>query len=239
MANIQDELWEDFEVAPEDDFNYDYVNLMPGNWFTLRKMNLQKSEPYDIDKLQAEILNHIANREEKMEDFGDAARQFMFDKRRIQAVEIKLDEVKFKRIAEIMETETNHPIFTFHGTVSNAIDSILENGYILQGDKNSKQMLKRVIDSGWYGRGIYSSPHIAAAAAYTAPDSKGLSYILINLLFLGVTKLISPNHDRSDGEIANEGFFKDGSNTRVIYGFSEMVTARPKCMIPIGYVVIK
>jgi hypothetical protein len=221
-----------------DDYAYDYVNLMPGNWFTLRKMNLQKSEPYDLDRLQNEILNHIANREEKMEEFHGTQKELYFDKSKIKAVELKLDEKKFNRICEIMELETNHPILTFHGTIANAIDSILENGYILQGDKNSGKLLKRVVDSGWYGRGVYSSPHIGAAMPYAHPDGNGNYYILINLLFLGVTKLIAPEHDRSDGEIAQEGFFKDNSNTRVVYGFTEMVTARPKCMIPVGYIII-
>jgi hypothetical protein len=219
---------------------------MPGNWFELKNINIDKIYPYDRESFKEEILNQVSDRSEKLRfinlSFGSA-----YHNNIIEDIEFYLDEKKFSRMIEILKTETRHPIITFHGTSLDAVNSILANGYIIPGStfceqkgksKKNNTIVKKAHGSA-YGIGIYSSPFFDKAMYYTKPDNAKYVYILINIVFLGTMKLIPISTNFTDLKAPVNGIYSDGSNTRIVYGLEQLVIAESKRIFPIAVIKIK
>lgn len=205
---------------------------MPDNWFELRSINREKLIPYDQSAFEAQILTHVTNRMDKLGhlnvSFGSR-----YKSSEILGIDFHLDSEKFTKIASILETQTRHPIITFHGTTSlKNIESILEKGYQLPG----KEGLKATHGAA-YGLGVYSSPHFDKAMYYTTPDPSGMVYVLINLTFLGKFNLIAPQ----DYAAANprNGTYHGGIHTRIVSGLEQLVSANPDFVVPVAVMTIK
>ena len=212
------------------------LNLVPGNWFELKNINKEKIDSYDIDSFKKEILSQVNDRSEKL-DFVDRTFLAKYPKAHIDEITFHLDNSKFKRLAKILESEKRHPIITFHGTTNlTIIKSILEHGYIIPGQQNEIIVKKK--HGSAYGSGIYSSPFLDKSLFYTMPDNVKCVYVLINLQFLGTMKLIPPNGEYVDFKPPMQGVYPDGSNTRIVYGLEQVISADPQRVVPIAVIKI-
>ena len=218
----------------------EFIYLVPGNWFELRNINIDKIYPFDIDEFQREILNQVNSRSDKL-SFIDIAFGKKYSNNTIENIDFYLDKNKFNNITELISGEIRHPIITFHGTSNlNAVNSILENGYIIPGvkDPNKNIVIKRTHGSV-YGIGIYSSPFFDKAMCYTTPDKIKYVYVLVNIVILGKFKLIPPDGSQTlYHNPPTNGCYSDGSNTRIVYGLEQLVCADPKRIIPIAVMKI-
>ena len=214
----------------------EYIYLMPGNWFELKNIIADKTNPYDIDMFKTEILDQVNNRAEKL-DFINVSFGIMYKDARLEDITFHLDKEKFNRIAQILSSEKRHPIITFHGTKPDAVKSIFQQGYIIPSN-NSKGMAVRVAHGAAYGVGIYSSPFFDKANYYAKPDSNGYIYILINMLFPGRAKLIPPCGPFTYKGNPTNGSYSDGTNTRIVYGLDQIVSADQSRIIPIAVMKI-
>jgi hypothetical protein len=215
-----------------------FMYLMPGNWFELKNINLNKSFPYDINMLKEEILSQVNNRADKL-SFINLTFGKKYGKSVVEEIIFYLDENKFSGMIEMQKSEKRHPIITFHGTSSDAVKSILANGYIVPscGKKKTDMIVKKVHGSA-YGIGIYSSPHFDKSMCYTVPDNVKYVYVLINMVFLGVMKMIPPCGVIVDNKPPVNGVYLDGSNTRIVYGLDQLVSANPNKIFPVAVMKI-
>jgi len=207
---------------------HDFVYLIPGNWFELRTINKSKTQPYDMQMLQDEVLNQVVTRSEKLSVINVAYAQ-TYSSANIEDINIELTSERFGRIAEFLETESRHPIVTFHGTTkSNVVDSILSGGYIIPGKENGKGI--RAIHGTAYGSGVYSTPHLDKALHYTQRDTESYVYVLINLVMMGSAVLLPPTaHKSADSNI----------DTKIVHGLDQLISTDSSRIIPIGVMKIK
>jgi len=218
--------------------NSEFIYLMPGNWFELKNINSEKTCPYDIDNLKQEILNQVSTRSDKL-GFINISFGTKYAKTNIDNITFHLDKKKFHQIADSLSSETRHPIITFHGTNSlDTVNSILKHGYIIP-DSNDTNVVIHKTHGSAYGIGIYSSVFFDKSLSYTTPDHTKNVYILINIVFLGVMKMIPPNGKLGvDNKKPVNGKYSDGSNTHVVFGLDQLVSADPMKIIPIGVMKI-
>lgn len=206
-----------------------FIYLMPGNWFTLQNVNPHKLCPFDQEMIQNEILEQICNRDDNL-SFINLTFEQSYKNSVIESIDFYLGK-KLDLMASLMPSEKFHPIMTFHGTSSKqVVDSILENGYILP-EKD------KVAHGSAYGVGVYSSPFFNKCTYYTTPDNMKYIYLLVNMVFLGKMKMISPQVKAVPRP--TNGVFGDGYDTRVLYGLDQLVSADPKRVVPLGVISIK
>lgn len=206
----------------------EFIYLVPGNWFELKSINSNKTQPYDLQMLEDEIMNQVLNRSENLSQI-DIKFFSKYKNINIENIDLNLTKEKFDRIGYILESETRHPIITFHGTSSlEAVNSILDIGYIIPGSKNNNKI--KVIHGSMYGTGIYSSPHFDKALEYTKPDDESHVWIIINIVFLGKVKLIPPS-----------GFVDevDKLDTKIVHGLEQLVSTDQSKLVPVGIIKIK
>lgn len=213
----------------------EFIYLMQGNWFELKNINREKTVPFDLDMLKAEILNQVESRSDKL-SFIDITFGSKYSKKSVDSIDFYLDKEKFNLLATMLENETRHPIITFHGTSLKSVTSILEHGYIIP-QLASHNGLARAAHGAAYGIGVYSSPFFDKASYYTTPDNKHV-YILINLVFLGKMKLIPPGRVCTDFKAPVNGIYADGSNTRIVYGMEQLITADASRVVPLAVMKI-
>jgi hypothetical protein len=202
-----------------------YVYLVPGNWFDLKNINKDKTYPYDLESLKAEILNQVSNRSENLRhinlNFGNQYKNATeYD------IEMRFDEAKFNKISQLLSEETRHPIISFHGTSPSAIESIFRKGYLIPGKDGVK-----VKHGAVYGNGVYSSPHFDKALMYSHPDESKCVYVLVNLLFLGKARLIPPNKEF--------GMEDKTIDTKIVFGLEQIVSTNSDKIVPVGVIKIK
>lgn len=205
----------------------EFICLEPGNWFELKSINKKRTTPYDLNKLQEEVMNQFLNKSDNLKiidiSFGQIYKNIT-----IADIKIELDNKKFNKISGILESETRHPIITFHGTNSiDTVKSILETGYLIPGVNNKLKIAHGAI----YGNGVYSSPHFDKALSYTKPDNSAYVYMLINMVFLGKVQLIPPGQSIKSIDKSVE--------TRVVFGLEQLVSTNSNKIIPVGYIKIK
>lgn len=204
-----------------------YTYLVPGNWFELKNINKEKVQPYNRKSLKEEILNQVFNRSENLKiidiTFGQPYKNI-----KDEDITMYLDREKFNKINKVLQSEMRHPIITFHGTNSLiTVESILAEGYIVPG--TNKKV--KVRNGSMYGNGVYSSPHFDKALAYTRPDESKCVYILINILFLGKAKMISPN-------VFNK--IEDKTiDTKIVFGLDQIISIDENKIIPVGVIKMK
>jgi len=207
--------------------NTGWIYLQPGNWFELKSINDKKTQPYDVDALEAEIMNQYLSKSENLSQIDISFGQ-VYKNSTVEDISININDEKFSKILDILKSETRHPIITFHGTSSlDIVNSILETGYLIPGDNNKL----RVAHGTVYGRGIYSSPHFDKALAYTKPDNSAYVYILINMTFLGKVQLIPPGQSIKNIDKSVE--------TKVVFGLEQLVSTNTNKIIPVGVIKIK
>ena len=209
----------------------EYIYLNPGNWFELKNISKDTTFPFDIETFKNEILNQVNDRSEKL-SFIDLSFGKKYHKTTITNIEFYLDQEKFTNMANMISNESRHPIITFHGTSKAAVESILASGYIIPG-QNSNVKNKH---GTAFGIGIYSSPFFDKAVYYTIPDNDKNIYVLINIVMLGKMKL--GNSFKSNDRPKN-GTYSDGSNTNVVYGLDQLISADPTRIIPVAIMEIK
>lgn len=212
-----------------------FINLTPGNWFELKNIIQDKTHPYDIDAFKKEILDQVNNRSEKLSiiniSFGSR-----YAKTTIEEITFHLAKDKFNRMIKMMQNEKRHPIITFHGTNLDAVKSILANGYIIPQQNKTNNLITKT-HGAVYGIGVYSSPFFDKAMYYTTPNSKHV-YILINMVFPGTMKMIPQNKSFTNFDPPENGIYADGSNTRVVYGLEQFISADAERVIPIAVMKI-
>jgi hypothetical protein len=207
----------------------DFIYLIPGNWFELKNINMDKTIPYDIESLTSEILNQVHNRAENLKII-DITYGKVYKNIKNEDICFYFDEKKFQKIAGILVTEKRHPIITFHGTdCLKTVEAILNEGYVIPGTVKNV----RVKNGAMYGKGIYSSPHFDKALAYTRPDDKGCVYVLINFMLLGVAKLISPQTHNSKVTDTKS------VDNKIVFGLDQIITKDANKIVPVGYIKMK
>ena len=214
-----------------------FIYLVPGNWFELKNINTEKIHPYDLDALNEEIINQVNTRADKL-SFIDISFGSKYTKCKIEDITMHIDPTKFDRIAKLLTKEKRHPIITFHGTSHEAVQSILDHGYIIPGlEKNTNTGSVRIgvqkKHGSAYGVGIYSSPFFDKANYYTAAKN-GFVYVLINMVFLGTLKMVPPGVGSANTTSPTNGSYPDGSNTRIVYGLEQLVSADSNRIVPVG-----
>jgi hypothetical protein len=220
--------------------NLEFIYLMPGNWFETKNIDTDKTCPFDLENFKAEMTNQINNRNEKL-DFINISFSGGAGHNIIEEILFHLDETKFSTMAKILTTEKRHPIITFHGTNLDAAKSILANGYVIpQLNKNNNVSVK-VSNGALYGIGVYTSPFYDKALYYCRNKTTKYVHILVNMVFLGVMKLIPPNNSllRTNYSAPINGVYADGSNTRIVYGLEQIISADPNKVFPIAILKIK
>ena len=215
-----------------------FIYLMPGNWFELKNINPDKIYPYGMDSLKEEILNQVNNRSEKLElinsSFGSKHNNNI-----VESITFHLNEKKFSSMIKMLGSEKRHPIITFHGTSLEAVNSILATSYIIPGANKNKTDTIIKTHGSMYGTGIYSSPFFDKAMQYTTAGTTKYVYILINVVFLGTMKLIPPNNRLTDFKLPVNGKYSDNSNTRIVYGLEQLISADPDKIVPVAVMKIK
>lgn len=212
-----------------------FMYLVPGNWFELKNITADKTYPYDIESFKEEILNQVRDRADKL-DFIEISFGKRYNKNEIEEINFHLEEKKFIKMVKMLLNEKRHPIITFHGTNPNAVESIFADGYIIPSIDKSTGVTKR--HGSAYGTGIYSSVFFDKANYYTNPDKDKYVYILINLVFLGTAKLIAPNPTGLNMGNPVDGMYKEGSNTRIVFGLEQLVSADPNRVVPLAVMKI-
>lgn len=204
------------------------MDLVPGNWFELKKLS-KKTRTYSLDELINEIREQVNNHATKL-DFINISFAKKYQKNSIEDITFYLDNNKFERLKELLVHEKRHPLLTFHGTSENAAKSILNTGYLIPGiDKIQRK------HGGAYGIGVYSSGFFDKAIQYTN-QSGSYVYLLVNMVFLGVVKMIPPG-GCVDKPINN--IYSDGSNTHIVYGLDQVISADSNRVIPIALMKIR
>jgi hypothetical protein len=202
----------------------EYVYLVPGNWFELKNINKNKVIPYDIESLKQEILNQVFNRSENLQIINVTYGK-PYHNINNEDITLYLDKEKFQNIGELLSHETRHPIMTFHGTNNlETVKSIFSSGYLIPGKNGIK-----IKHGSAYGKGIYSSPFFDKALAYTHPDKNQSVYVLINILFLGKAKMISPQvsgYKKEDNTI----------HTKIVFGLDQLISLDESRVIPVGVI---
>ena len=136
-----------------------------------------------------------------------------------------------------------------------AVQSILDGGYIIPGSKNTNNVIKKKHGSA-YGIGVYSSPFFDKANYYAAANN-GYVYILINIVLLGTFKMVPPSSGAMNtsaplrsslresvspgdtfSQVPLNGCYADGSNTRIVFGLEQLVSADTTRIIPVGVMKI-
>lgn len=217
----------------------EFMYLMPGNWFELKTINSNKTYPYDLEMLKTEILNQVNNRAEHLSFINNTNWLQKSTNAKIVDITFHLDKHKFNTMAKILSTQKRHPVITFHGTSSfDVVESILKHGYIIPGITNNKtDIVVKKANGSVYGIGVYSSPFFDKANCYTRPDKNGYVYILINMLFIGVAKLVSGSKD-IDHKAPINGRYSDGTASRIVYGLDQIISADPTNIVPIAVMKI-
>ena len=211
------------------------INLMPGNWFELKNIDISKCESYNLSQFKSEILNQISNRAEKLDIIVS---NYTSKKIESEDITFHIDKDKFKNLIQYQNKDTRHPIITFHGTSLQAVESILKNGYIIS-NLNSTNIVVKAATGSLYGTGVYSSPFFDKAMYYTKPANDKYVYILVNMLFLGTMKMIPPARQYTNFTVPINNTYADGSNTRVVYGLDQIISADTNRVIPIAVIKIK
>lgn len=208
-----------------------FIYLIPGNWFELRTMNPEKTYPYDLQSFKNEIINQVNSRSAKL-SFINISFGSRYSKCQVDEISMHISEDIFNKISELLSKENRHPVITFHGTSYESVKSIIASGYIIPHTGNNKSIVKMKHGS-LYGVGIYSSPFFDKANYYTT-DKDGFVYVIINFVLLGTSKMIPPTSSLVDKNYPNCGKYTDGSNTRIVFGLEQLVSADPNRIIPIG-----
>jgi hypothetical protein len=207
------------------------ISLVPGNWFELKPYLINASQPYTLDMLRGEIYTQVASHEKKL-DFIAVKYPKKYAKPVMEDIIITMDEVKFKQAIELIPNEKYHPMITFHGTTSvDIMDNINKVGYVLPGEIDPTSGKRIAASHGAaYGSGVYTSPHFDKALYYTHPTATH-AYMLVNLVFPGLVKMIDPKTllTGSDG----------GKFTRIVYGLDQIISFESKRVIPVGVAHIK
>ena len=218
--------------------NENFVLLCPGNWFDLRTFNKEQSQPFDLFSLQKEIYDQVNARDKNLE-FIKESYPNGYGKSELSDIEFRLNDSTINKFSKMMKTERMHPIITFHGTPRKEnVESIFNTGYIIPGT-TVNGVTSKTNAGAVFGTGIYSSPHFNKAQSYTAPDNSKMIYVLINLLFLGKMKLIPPSKLGVDFSAPQNGVYADGTNTRIVYGLDQIISADTSRIIPVGVMKIK
>lgn len=216
------------------------MNLVPGNWFELKNINKLKTKKYTLEELKSEILTQIYDRSEKLAVINRSL-LVKYPKSTIDDITFYLDDTKFNEMIKKLEAETRHPIITFHGTTKlDNVQSINKNGYIIPGKhKQNTNITVKIKHGSAYGSGIYSSPFFDKCLTYTTPDESKYVYVLFNLTFLGRMTMISPDLRIHPKINSSGGVYEDGTNTRILFGLEQIISADPDRIIPIGVIKIK
>lgn len=218
--------------------NNDFIYLVPGNWFEIKNIDTEKTYPFDLESFKTEVINQIYNRNEKL-DFINISFGNEQCKNTIDEIIFYLDNEKFSNMSKIILSEKRHPIISFHGTNIDAMNSILENGYIIpQLNKNTEV---KVAHGAVYGIGVYTSPFYDKALYYCKKSTNKYVYILVNMIFLGVMKLIPQNNNAklTNFSAPINGTYSDFSNTRIVYGLEQIISADPSRVFPLAVLKIR
>lgn len=191
---------------------------MKGNWFELRTKKEHLLETMGKQAFQEYIADQVTKCEHLLNDINSMHRQLAVSK-----IEINISDELFQRMIQVNDTEKMQPIITFHGTNSNAMAKILQEGYKAPGINGGTRA-----HGDMYGPGVYSSHFLSKAAAY------GTKTLLINIIFLGKVKLIN---SRLDGSPVN-GVYPDGTNTRIVFGLDQVISGDPNRVFPVGLVSV-
>ena len=207
---------------------------MPGNWFSIRNMNKKKLFPYDLDSFKEEIISQVTERSEKLADIETCynSKNKLITKEKIT---FYIDENKFRKIQKLASKEKRHPIITFHGTSNKATDAIINSKYIIPQMEKGKV---HVSHGAMYGIGVYSSPFFDKAKCYTGKQTSS-TRLIINILFLGTMKMIPQFGGIVDKMPPIEGLYVDNSNTHVVYGLDQIISADPERVIPVAIIETK
>lgn len=207
-----------------------YMYLMPGDWYQLKNIDHSKTFPYNLQTLQQEIVNQINSNADKLE-FIRQSMNFPTKRGLKYEIDFHLDQTKFNLMADLLVGEKRHPIITFHGTNIAATNAIISNGYAIAGLEGGV----RIANGAVYGKGVYSSPFYDKATYYARNDN-GVVHILVNMMFLGVIKMIPASNSMTNLSDPVDGLFSDGSNTRVVYGLDQIICASSQRVIPVAVI---
>lgn len=199
----------------------EFIYLIPGNWFELKNIIIEKTIPYDEDSFIIELSKQIKSSEENLSVINA---HYPIINTNTKNIEFYLSEEKFSTIASILQSEKAHPIITFHGTSLQSAQSIIKNGYNLPGENGVKS-----INGLAHGKGIYSTPFYQKAMSYAVSNNhSNIIALVVNILFLGKAKMMA------QGSINN-----DCIDTKILYGMDQFVTINPQRIIPLAIIRIE
>ena len=208
------------------------------NWSTMDHMTSgdERLFPYDSVSLQEEITRQLQDRHMNtgMFAYSKSLGSIKFDEK----IDFRITEEKMDRMQMFLADEKIHPIITFHGTNIEKAESIFENGYLIPGCAKNKVKV-RVANGQVYGPGVYTTLFHGMAARYARPDGTSYSYVLVNLIFPGKFKLIPDKPTGTREPVPTDGVFKDGTNTKIIFGLSQFICADPDRVVPLALMAIK
>lgn len=215
-----------------------FANLVPGNWFELKNINRKKTFPYDIISFKDELIKQITDRSEKLQCI-DSPYKNVYKNIAVEDIIFYLSETKFNNIVEKCETEVRHPIIAFHGSTKDAVDSILKTGYCIPKIDGNNVAVRH---GSMYGLGVYTSPFFDKAISYSHVCNKDkYMYLIVNIVFLGKVKLIPPTPISSSSSLGKpvNGSYTDSSNTRVVQGLDQVISANSSNVIPVAVIKSK
>lgn len=205
------------------------------NWFESHymKADTERLFPYDIESLENEIRDQVSKRYENTAIFKDRLKT---NERTLnESIDFRISEMAMGRMASYMEAEIIHPIITFHGTSLEACTNIIDNGYDIAGLKDSKI---KTAHGARYGYGVYTSPFFDFAKLYSTKKPGESKYVLINLVFCGKFKLVPNNSSLVDKSKPVNNKYNDGTDTHIIYGYEQIISADPDRVIPIAIITL-
>jgi hypothetical protein len=201
-------------------------------WFGMNQLKPSDKDnkfPYDIDSFQNEVIKQISVRDKTLDQikvkFSERYPEKLFD----HEITFHLTEHKFQHIASLIPDEKLHPILAFHGSSPSCINNIIDNGYDMPGTGHVKR-------HGNFGCGIYTSPFFDKANNYSIQDTGKNIYLIVNLVLPGKHRMISDISTHYPDPV--NGVHGDGSNTHIIYGISEIISADSNRVVPIATIKI-
>lgn len=197
---------------------------MPGNWFELKNKDNDKLVPLGLEEFKRQVTEQINGRSLFLDNINS---HWNHKARKVNDISFILDEERFQRLIDLNENETRHPIITFHGTNANATAAILRDGYRAPGVNGGRQA-----HGSMYGPGVYSSHFVDKACCYVLGNRGGIE-LIVNLLFLGTVKMIPVSMHGGRGAPKN-GIYPDNSNTHVVFGLDQVISADPERVVPIA-----
>ena len=211
----------------------DLVFMMPGNWFEIRTIKQHVLQPYTVDMLQDEISQQIHSNSEKL---GFINTNYGKQPSNISDIKFNISKKKFSHIRDLSSRQTRCPIVSFHGSKPNAIESIMNSGYIIpqMADPGSKVP---VAHGAMYGIGVYTSPFFDKALSYTCKINN-IVYMIVNLVFVDTIKMIPNISSIVDKSKPVGGTYTDGSNTHIVYGLDQIISAKTENVVPVAIITI-